>query len=138
MASHHLDLREREGYAMAGPMFEPEPPASSVNLNSVLFALFRHKGKVLLGVGLGLLAAAAFYFLFPAVYESKAKLLVRYVLDRSAVDSIDGANAANAGRSMDSIINSEIEILTSYDLAEQVAQAIGPKRLLPGAKDTVT
>ena len=71
------------------------------------------------------------WFLSPPVYESRAKLLVRYVLDRSAVDPIDGANAASSGRSMDSIIGAEIEILTSWDLAVQVAQAIGPKQLLP-------
>ena len=38
---------------------------------------------------IGLLAAAAVYFFYPAHYESQSKLLVRYVLDRSAVDPID-------------------------------------------------
>ena len=33
-------------------------------------------------------------------------------------------------------INSEVQILTSWDLATQVAEAIGPKRLLPGAETT--
>ena len=124
---------------MAAPGFELETPNSPFNFNSILFALFKHKRKVILGASLGLLAGLAFYFLYPPLYESRAKLLVRYVLDRSAVDAIDGANPANAsGRSMDSIIGAEIEILTSWDLAVQVVQAIGPDRVLGRSKSDVT
>jgi succinoglycan biosynthesis transport protein ExoP len=120
---------------MATTALESEPPSSGVNVNSVLYALFRHKWKVIFGACGGIIAAVAFCFLYPPVYESRAKLLVRYVLERSVVDSIDGANAASSsGRSMDSVIAAEAEILTSWDLAVQVAQAIGPKRLLPNAR----
>ncbi len=126
--------------AMALPSgLESESPNSSVNLDSVLFALFKHKWKVILGGCVGLLAAIAFYCFYPATYESQAKLFVRYVVDRSVVDSIDGANPANStGRSVDSIIGAEIEIITSWDLAMQVAQSIGPKRLLPNAGSSVS
>ena len=87
---------------------------------------------------MGIIAAAAFYFFYPPVYESQAKLLVRYVLERSAVDSDRGstnAAASSAASSNDRVIGAEIEILTSWDLAVQVAQAIGPKRLLPPARN---
>ena len=115
---------------MAMLALEPESPNSSVNVNSVLFALFKHKRKIVLSTCVGILAAVAVHYFYPPVYESQAKLLVRYVLDRSAVDSIDAANAASS-RTMDAgVIGAEIEILTSWDLAVQVAQAIGPKRLL--------
>ena len=73
----------------------------------------------------------AVYFFYPPLYESDAKLLVRYVLDRRAVDPIDNSTASTTlGATADSIINSEVEILTSWDLAVQVAEAIGPQRLL--------
>ena len=113
---------------------------SGLNLSAILFALFKRKWTIILCALLGIIAAAAFYFLYPPVYESQAKLLVRYVLERSAVDSVDSTNAAPqaAASSNDRVIGAEIAILTSWDLAVQVAQAIGPKRLLPRSGDAAT
>src|SRR5204863_5508405 len=88
---------------------------------------------------LGIIAAAAVYFLYPHSYESQAKLLVRYVTDKSAVDPIDAEKASAASyNDADRVIGAEMEILTSWDLAMQVAQAIGPQRLLPPATDLLT
>jgi uncharacterized protein involved in exopolysaccharide biosynthesis/Mrp family chromosome partitioning ATPase len=112
------------------------PQHSEVNLGAILFALFKHKRTIMLCAVVGLIAAAAFYFLYPPVYESQAKLLVRYVLERSAVDPIEAEKAATASNdTTDKVIGAEMEILTSWDLAVQVAQAIGPKRLLPPVWD---
>src|SRR5438876_5421398 len=115
---------------------------SGIHLSDILFAVFKRKWTIILCALLGIIAAAAFYFLYPPVYESDAKLLVRYVLERSAVDSIESTNAAAAAASSnyytDRVIGAEIEILTSWDLAVQVAQTIGPKRLLPPATDLLT
>src|SRR5215467_2069974 len=107
---------------------------SGVHVSDVLFALFKRKWTIVLCVLLGIVAAAIFYFLFPPVYESQAKLLVRYVLERSAVDPIDGTKPTfQSSSDSDRVIGAEIEILTSWDLAMQVAQAIGPKLLLAPA-----
>ena len=113
---------------------------SGISLSGILFALFKRRWTIILCTLLGSIAAAAFYFLYPPTYESQAKLLVRYVLERSAVDSVESTNAAPAAAasSNDRVIGAEIAILTSWDLAVQVAQAIGPKRLLPGAGDAAT
>ena len=115
---------------------------SGIHLSDILFALFKRKRTIILCAVVGVIAAAAFYFFYPPVYESQAKLLVRYVLERSAVDSIESTNASAAAASSnfytDRVIGAEIEILTSWDLAAQVAQAIGPKRLLPPATDLLT
>ena len=82
----------------------------------------------------GILAAAIFYYRFP-IYESRAKLIVRYVLDRSPVDKVEeGSNTTNSLVG-DAVINSEIEILTSADLAQQVAESVGPMCLLPEAEE---
>ena len=111
---------------------------SGVNLSAILFALFKRKRTIILCAAVGIIAAAAFYFFYAPVYESQAKLLVRYVLERSAVDSIESTNSGPAASSNDytgRVIGAEIEILTSWDLAVQVAQAIGPKRLLPPGWD---
>ena len=115
------------------------PQHSGINLNDIFFALFKRKWTILLCASVGMLAAAAFYFLYPPVYESQAKLLVRYVLERSGVDPIEAEKAgAAAGTEADRVIGAEIEILTSWDLAVQVAHAIGPKQLLPRSGEAAT
>src|SRR5438034_1049392 len=107
---------------------------SGIYLSDILFALFKRKWTIILCALLGIIAAAAYYFLFPPVYESQAKLLVRYVLERSAIDPIEGTKPTfQSSNDSDRVIGAEIEILTSWDLAMQVAQAIGPKRLLAPA-----
>jgi uncharacterized protein involved in exopolysaccharide biosynthesis len=119
------------------PESEFEAPHSSIRVNDVLFMLFRHKWKILFCATAGLLAAAAIYFLLPPVYESQAKLLVKYVLDRSAVDKLDSGAQAPGERSED-ILNSEVEILNSTDLAAEVAEKVGVDRLLPGSGGKAT
>src|SRR4030095_1486736 len=107
---------------------------SGIHLSDILFALFKRKRTIILWALFGIIAAATYYFLFPPVYESQAKLLVRYVVERSAVDPIDGTKPTfQSSNDSDRVIGAEIEILTSWDLAMQVAQAIGPKRLLASA-----
>jgi uncharacterized protein involved in exopolysaccharide biosynthesis len=109
---------------------------SGVTLSDILFALFKRKRTIVVCAAMGIIAAAAVYFLYPPSYESQAKLLVRYVLERSAIDPVEAEKAgANSSSEADRVIGAEIEILTSWDLAVQVAHAIGPKRLLPTAKD---
>jgi uncharacterized protein involved in exopolysaccharide biosynthesis/Mrp family chromosome partitioning ATPase len=109
---------------------------SGIHLSDILFALFKRKWTIILCATVGIIAAAAFHFLYPPLYESNARLLVRYVLERSAVDPIDNTSRPNAtGKTTDSIIDAEIQILTSWDLAIQVADAIGPKRLRAASKE---
>src|SRR6266567_972341 len=112
---------------------------SGLNLSAILFALFKRKWTILICAAVGIIAAAVAYFFYPPVYESDAKLLVRYVLERSAVDPIEGAKPSGTSSSdVDKVIGAEIAILTSWDLAVQVAQAIGPKRLLPRSGEAAT
>src|SRR3989440_5242725 len=111
----------------------------SLSRNDFLYALFKHKKKILFGALVGLAAAVAVYFYYPAVYESDAKLLVRYLVERSTVDTVDSPrNPGGYAPATDSVIGSEIEILNSWDLAVQTAEAVGPKRLLPGGKATAS
>ena len=115
------------------PEYAPEGRSGGLKLNDILFILFRHKWKILTCAALGIFAGVGIYFLLPYRYESQAKLLVRYVVDRSAVDNFD---TQNQGKDKDvtlpseSAINSEVEILTSSDLALQVAQTVGADKIL--------
>jgi len=112
---------------------------SGPKLGDIFFALFKRKRTIMVCAALGIIAAAAVYFLYPPSYESQAKLLVRYVTERSAVDPIDAEKAGAASNNEgDRVIGAEMEILTSWDLAVQVAQAISPQRLLPPPQDLVS
>ena len=118
----------------------PEPQHhSGVNLGDIFFALFKRKRTIMVCAALGIIAAAVFYLLYPPSYESQAKLLVRYVLERSAVDPVEAEKAGVASSNeADKVIGAEMEILTSWDLAMQVAQALGPQRLLPPPQDLLS
>jgi uncharacterized protein involved in exopolysaccharide biosynthesis len=120
---------------MAETRREPQQH-SAIQLNDILFALFKHKWTVLVCALLGIIAAGVAYSLWPAMYESRAKLLVRYVLERSGVDPVEAEKAQTASSNeADRAIGAEIEIVTSWDLALQVADAIGPKRLGASSKE---
>jgi uncharacterized protein involved in exopolysaccharide biosynthesis/Mrp family chromosome partitioning ATPase len=129
-------LNRRPDHALPR-MREPRPDLqhSSLNRNDILFALFKHKWKIVFCAVAGLVAAVTVFFFYPPVYESQAKLLVRYVVERSAVDPIDNTRGSTGlGQASENILGSEGEILTSWDLAVQTAEAIGPKRLLPSTR----
>lgn len=120
------------------PEQRTEPEHSNLNLGNILFALFRWK-RIILGLTLlGLIGAAGVYIFYPTAYESDAKLLVRYVLERSGYDSVDTVTGTSAkgssGLTIDAVIAAEVSILTSWDLSVQVAEALGPHRVLPDAK----
>ncbi len=115
-------------------------PHSGLKLGEILFALFKRKRTIIVCAAAGIIAAAAVYFLSPPSYESQAKLLVRYVLERSGVDPVEAekAGAVANTEAADRVIGAEMEILTSWDLAMQVAEALGPQRVLPPSQDRFT
>src|SRR2546427_7049602 len=107
---------------------QAEAQNPGLKLDDIYFVLFRHKWKILLCCCAGALTAAGLYFLTPPAYQSEAKLLIRYVQDNK---SVSPAKESSQIRSPDdrgeNIITSELEILTSLDLARQVAELIGPE-----------
>ena len=107
---------------------EEDSHYSPLNVGDILYAIFKHKWKILACTVAGLIAAAYVQITWTPVYESHAKLLVRYVLERTPIDP-----DANSSKMAMNVIGSEVEILTSWDLALQVAEALGPKRLLPNS-----
>ncbi len=113
----------------------PEPHPPGLKLADVYYTLFRHKGKILLFGLVGMAAAAGVWFFKGQVYRSEAKLLVRYVRDSRTVDV--GLGAQGDIRTPDSrgesIISSEIEILTSRDLILDVVDQLGPEKVLARA-----
>jgi len=80
----------------------------------------------------GIMGAMLLLFVVkPPQYESEALLSIRYVVEgKSLTPPGDEQNARSLNEHSDSIINTELAILHSLDLAEQVAQAVTPERIL--------
>lgn len=104
-------------------------------MHDLLYILYKHKGKILIFSILGFAASAAVYWNREPLYESQAKLLVRYVLNRNTVDPFQSQMNPGGGPG-DQVINTEMEILKSEDLALAVAAGVGVDRLLPEAGGT--
>lgn len=82
----------------------------------------------------GLIAATAVYVFVPPIYESRAKLLVRYIVARSPIDGVDDTVIlTKRSKETDGIIATEVDIITSTELMRTVGEAIGAKRILAAA-----
>jgi len=104
-------------------------PEKSFGVQDVLYVLCKHKWMILILSLLGLGGAATVYFTQKPLYQSEAKLLVRYVIETGSVDTYNEMKSPGGGGG--SVLITEMEILTSMDLAAEVAGAIGIEKLLP-------
>lgn len=105
---------------------KPTPHLISVlTLGDVYYTLFRHKRLILGCCALGVIAALIVPFIKPEPYRSAAKILVRYI-HAKPVDS----RVKSPDERGEFIMNSEMEILTSFDLAQQAADVVGPGNIL--------
>jgi uncharacterized protein involved in exopolysaccharide biosynthesis/Mrp family chromosome partitioning ATPase len=111
--------------------------AESFGIKDGIYVLSKHKLLIILLSILGFMGSYLVYFNRDLLYESQAKLLVRYVLNRNSVDSIQ--NQMNpSGAPGDQVINTEIQILTSFDLSKKVAEQVGIEKILPDWGDSAT
>src|SRR6478672_12495647 len=106
------------------------PTASGFNVHDLLYIVFKHKWKIILLslLGFSVAGAMAYRIMREPSYQSVAKLMVRYVVERSTVDP--EANGQMMGGMMGGGMMTEWEILTSRDTAIEVAQAVGPEKLM--------
>src|SRR5690349_945960 len=106
-------------------------PSPGLKLSDIYYVLFRHKWKILLISVLGVGIAAALPFIVSRPYQSDARIFIRYVLEeRSPAQTTGDSRVKSPDEGGASVINSEIAILTSLDLAQQVADSLGPQRIL--------
>lgn len=114
-----------------------QPSDGTFGVQDILYILFKHKWKIMLLSLLGAAASAGVYLSRKPLYQSEAKLLLKYVLVRENVDtSLSQMNAA--GGMPDYVLNTEIEILKSVDLSLSVAEAVGIERILPESQGQAT
>jgi uncharacterized protein involved in exopolysaccharide biosynthesis/Mrp family chromosome partitioning ATPase len=113
----------------------PTPPPTGLSLGDIYYVLFRHKWKIVLISSLGLVGAIILQFVWPRPYQSEARLFIKYVMDSKSPGQLGPGDTRvrTPDDRGDNIINSELEILTSLDLAQEVATNIGPERILAAA-----
>jgi succinoglycan biosynthesis transport protein ExoP len=110
----------------------PAQPASPIsNIRDIYYVVFRHKWKIVTCSALGFVVAGVMYFTTGRAYQSEAKILLRYVRDTAQpITGQKDGEVKSADPRGENIINTEREILTSLDLAEEVAEKIGPDKIL--------
>jgi succinoglycan biosynthesis transport protein ExoP len=106
-----------------------EMPALGLKLTDIYYVLFRQKWIILGCLAVGLLAGIVVFLAQKTLYWSEAKLLVRYVTSTRSVEAV-GSQTKSPDYGGENVINSELEILTSHDLCEEVARRVGPEKLL--------
>jgi uncharacterized protein involved in exopolysaccharide biosynthesis/Mrp family chromosome partitioning ATPase len=120
----------------------PLPPSPGLNLADIYYVLFRHKWKILLCSATGIAIAFALFKVEAPPFQSEAKLLVRYIISEGKSNGPADATAKiMTDERGTSIMNTESEILNSFDLARQVAESFGAERILAkmgGGSDLAT
>jgi uncharacterized protein involved in exopolysaccharide biosynthesis/Mrp family chromosome partitioning ATPase len=107
------------------------PPPGGLTPSDLYYVIFRHKWKIALIFLAAVAAVVVLFFIMPPPCQSEARILIRYVLESKSVSpETKDAQVMTPDSRGENIINSEIEILTSLDLANQVVDAVGADKIL--------
>src|SRR5438046_814719 len=108
------------------------PHPAGLALADVYYVLLRRKWLIASFAVLGVVAAIVVSWLMPRVYQSEAQLYIRYVLESRSPSQVgpDDRRIRQTEETGESLINNELAILSSLDLAQQVADVIGPEKFL--------
>jgi uncharacterized protein involved in exopolysaccharide biosynthesis/Mrp family chromosome partitioning ATPase len=109
----------------------PIEQSGGMTLGDIYFVLFRHKWKIILFSLAGILAAVGIYLFQPPLYQSEARVLIKYIMD-DRPGAVGGAPKLTSpeGSAGEFILNSELDTLTSLDLAKQVVTSLGATNVL--------
>ncbi len=105
-----------------------------MSLGDIYYIIFRHKWKIILVSLAGIAAAVGFYFFKPPPYQSSAELLIKYVPEAAQPTfADDNQKVIMPDPRGEDIISSEIQILTSMDVAEMAVTNFGASNILARA-----
>lgn len=108
---------------------QPAMPPAGFSLGDIYFVVFRHKWKILFCSMAGIAAAVFVYMTTSLPYQSQAELFVKYVVDYKP-PNVAGNASLDETTDGNKIVGSEVGILTSLDVANEVAGLIGPAKIL--------
>ncbi len=103
-----------------------------MSLGDIYYVLFRRKWIILIFALCGFAAAGVAALVLTPTYKSTAKLFFSYIVDNKppVTQSPQDVSVTSAADRGSSPLNSEAEILTSFDLALKTAAFIQPSRIL--------
>lgn len=116
------------------PKHPPPPPPPALTPADIYYILFRHKWLVITLLSVSLVTAVAVMLFWKLPFESEAKLLIKYVKESKPPE--EGGNdtqVVSPDMRGANIINTEIDILTSMDLAANVVDIVTPAKILKKA-----
>jgi uncharacterized protein involved in exopolysaccharide biosynthesis len=96
--------------------------AKSLNLRDAVTVVFRHKWMIALTFGTTVIAAILLAMLLPDQYESRMKILVKKNRVEAPVTAEKTDTSFDTNEISESQINSEISLLKSRDLLEQIVK----------------
>ena len=109
----------------------PTEQSPGMSVADIYFILFRHKWKIVSLSVAGLLAAGAIHHLMAPPYQSQAEVLIKYIPAAAQPALVGDSQRFTVLDSRgDSIINAEIQILTSLDLCEEAVTNFGVTNIL--------
>lgn len=111
---------------------QKQTPQEGFGIQDILYILFKHKWKIMVLSALGFAASGMVFANRKVLYQSEAKILVSYVLNKNTVDESQAPMNSPAGPG-DQVINTEIEIITTENLAKAVAESVGIEKIIPDA-----
>jgi uncharacterized protein involved in exopolysaccharide biosynthesis len=99
--------------------------APSFSLVDIYFVVFRRKWLILFFTAIGVIAGLGYFFTHKPPYQSSVKLMIKYVMT-SGPENVgeSGAHITSMDQAQ-SVMNSELQILTSFNLYQQVATNLG-------------
>lgn len=109
-----------------------EGGGSEFSLRDILYVLFRHKWKIIFTTLLLAMLTMIYIASLPQQYESEARVMIRGDRTGLAVDPTgEGNSFMKANRSIaGSVVRTEIGLITSNVLAEQVVAKLGARTVL--------
>ena len=113
------------------PVTSTEEKISEKSFRDLGYVFFRHKWKFILFFLIVMVPVTLWTLIAPDIYQSTAKLLVRLGRESVTLDpTATTGPVISVGQSRENEIKSELEILTSQELAEKVVDSIGPTAFL--------
>ncbi|HVV02314.1 MAG TPA: Wzz/FepE/Etk N-terminal domain-containing protein, partial [Verrucomicrobiae bacterium] len=112
------------------PSDSPENEGAGLNLDDVLYTLFRHKWLLLGSFCMGIVAVFAVRIVHPPSFTSHTKLMIHYIEDRPPTPTSQDAQIRSPDADGPNLLNTEKELIRTLDVATNVAAMIGPERLL--------
>jgi uncharacterized protein involved in exopolysaccharide biosynthesis/Mrp family chromosome partitioning ATPase len=104
---------------------------SGLNLGDIYFVLFRRKWIIISFILLAVVLGAAVYILKPPRFHSEAEFFIRYVVEvKTPRPTGDDSDTRSLDDQTASILETEMQIMRSLDVAREAAEKVGPERIL--------